>query len=214
MTRINMIKYGFKRWPEEDFTDDGSRFTCYKVGDRVRVSKTIWNEMVYLNARIDSGKLDWETYSKLPHYGIISKLNGVTIASLTEDDLQELYENCLTYEAEYIDAEEHMVCPTADEVREQCLKIRAHYQEQLDELTGLINANVVALLFKLSDYNRKDFKSYFETIKSRATGYDPEKCIANKDSAWGQQFVKPTNNDLVDHWYYDQLIKMIKVCTA
>lgn len=213
MTRINMIKYGFKRWPEEDFTDDGSRFTCYKVGNKVCVSKTIWNEMVYLNARIDSGTLDWETYSKLPHYGIISKLNGVTIASLTEDDLQELYENCLAYEAEYVDAEELIVYPTAEEVRAQCLKIRAHYQEQLDELTDLINANAVALLFKLSDYNRKDLKSYFETIRSRATGYDPDKCIAAKDSAWGLQFVKPTNNDLVDHWYYDQIIRMIKICT-
>lgn len=30
MNRINLIKYGFVRWPEEDFSDDGNK-NCLKI---------------------------------------------------------------------------------------------------------------------------------------------------------------------------------------
>ena len=36
-----MTKYGFKRWKDGDFSDDGNRFTCYRVGKRVSVSKLV-----------------------------------------------------------------------------------------------------------------------------------------------------------------------------
>ena len=68
MTRINMTKYGFVRWPEEDFSDDGARFTCYRVGERVRVSKTTYQGEVFISARIDGRKLSYNEYSVLEHY--------------------------------------------------------------------------------------------------------------------------------------------------
>ena len=55
MKKIMMNKYGFVRWPEEDFSDDGNRFYCYKVGNRVRVSKLVSDGVAYISARVDRG---------------------------------------------------------------------------------------------------------------------------------------------------------------
>ena len=73
MKKIMMTNYGFVRWPEEDFTDDSTRFTCYRVGKRVRVSKCTYNGEAYISARIDGAKLPYEVYSKLPHYSPLNK---------------------------------------------------------------------------------------------------------------------------------------------
>ena len=104
MKRINLVKYGFVRWPEGDFSDDGSHFQTYKVG-RVRVTKHVSDGQAYIDGDINDGKLPYEVYSNLPHYKATGKLNGVSIATLAEDDLQELYEACQAYEVEYTNAE-------------------------------------------------------------------------------------------------------------
>ena len=52
MKRIELVKYGFIRSPEDDFSDDGNRFTCYRVG-KVRVSKLISHGDAFISARID-----------------------------------------------------------------------------------------------------------------------------------------------------------------
>jgi hypothetical protein len=108
MKRVNLTKYGFVRWPEEDFSDDGSRFLAYRVGERVRVTKCTYNGEVFISARIDGAKLPYEVYSKLPHYSALDKLNGVSIATLTDDDLFELLAACVLYEKEYADAENNI----------------------------------------------------------------------------------------------------------
>ena len=131
MQKINLTKYGFVRTPQNDFSDDGTRFTTYSVG-RVRVSKATWNGEVFLAGRIDDGRvLSYDEYSKLPHYAAMDRLNGVSISGLTENDLIQLYNDCIEYAAEYKAAEKNVTFPTIDELKEQCLKIRAHYQEQL-----------------------------------------------------------------------------------
>jgi hypothetical protein len=95
MKRILMKEYGFVRWPEEDFSDDGNRFYCFKVGERVRVSKLVAQGTVFISARIDDIRLPFEIYSKLPHYRALDKLNGVSLESLQSSDLKQLYEDCL-----------------------------------------------------------------------------------------------------------------------
>ena len=43
MERINLTKFGFVRSPQDDFSDDGSRFTCYRRPgvEKVRISKLV-----------------------------------------------------------------------------------------------------------------------------------------------------------------------------
>ena len=100
MEKVNLTKYGFIRTPDEDFSDDGTRFYCYAVGS-VRVSKATGCGMYFIDGRIDRGELTWEEYSNLPHYKAIGKLNGIRKDELTEDMLTQLYEDCLAYEHEY-----------------------------------------------------------------------------------------------------------------
>ena len=94
MKKIMMTKYGFVRWPERDFSDDSTRFTVYRVGERVEVSKTTYKGEAFIDGSIDGTKLPWEVYSKLPHYSAIGKLNGVSIDSLIDQDLFDLCEAC------------------------------------------------------------------------------------------------------------------------
>ncbi len=125
-----MTKYGFERWPEEDFTDDGSKFTCYKVG-RVRVSKCVSDGDAYIAARIDGYILPFEVYSQLPHYRAMDYLNGVAVEDLTDDDLIKLYNNCLEYEKEYNEAEQTIELPTIKDIKEQCKLITAKNKKKL-----------------------------------------------------------------------------------
>lgn len=215
MNKVNLIKFGFVRAEAEDFSDDGSRFYVYRVGKRVRVSKCTWNGQIFLSGRIDDGnKLDYTEYSQLPHYKGLDRLNGVSIAGLTDADIQQLYDDCIEYEKEYTEAESKVIFPTIDEIKAQCLKIRAHYQAQLDEATQLIKDNAVKLFFS-DKYCVREIKQYYNTIKERANGYDPETYPQSiQHSTYGRNFVKPNNHDLTDTWYLDYIKKDIAEAIA
>lgn len=210
MQKINLTKYGFVRTPQNDFSDDGTRFTTYSVG-RVRVSKATWNGEVFLAGRIDDGRvLSYDEYSKLPHYKAMDRLNGVSISGLTENDLIQLYNDCIEYAAEYKAAEKNVTFPTIEELKEQCLKIRAHYQEQLVKAQTLIEQNAVKLVLKASDYKLRTLRDYLKTITNRANGYDPDTYPQSiQNSVYGRDFVKPTNHDLTDTWYFDHIVSTI-----
>lgn len=76
--RINLKRYGFVRAPEEDFSDDGNRFTCYYYdpkheGDkRFRCSKLVSNGDAYINVHYTapSGRAKY-----------FDDLNGVSISA-------------------------------------------------------------------------------------------------------------------------------------
>lgn len=208
MKKIMMSKYGFVRWPEEDFSDDGNRFFCYKVGERVRVSKLVSDGEAYIDARIDNGtKLTYEIYSKLPHYSALGRLNGVAVSSLTEDDLSELYEACLAYEREYTEAENSIVMPTLDEIRAQCVKVRAKVEEELSIVQQLFSLEVAS---KLSTYEWKNVRSYYLSLKNSAANYDPDsypQTIVNTSRSI--TFCTPDFSGLKDSWYYTKLLEYI-----
>lgn len=100
MKRINLTKYGFVRTPEEDFADDGTRFSVYRLGD-VRVTKAVSDGEVFIAGCIDSGKLPYAVYSKLPHYRDLDKLNGVLASFISDCDLASFADACAEYSKEY-----------------------------------------------------------------------------------------------------------------
>ena len=118
-TRINLVKFGFIRTPERDFNDDGSTFTCYRVG-RVCVSKCLCDNTVYLSGRID-GNLPYDTYSKLKHYRALDNWNGVPRQVVTEEVIKRFYDACVAYDAEYTEAEGNYKYPTEEQLTERCL---------------------------------------------------------------------------------------------
>jgi hypothetical protein len=209
MKKIMMVKYGFVRTPSEDFIDDSSRFTCYKVG-RVRVSKHISEGEVYIDARIDGTKLPYEVYSSLPHYKALSRLNGVSLSTLSDDDLRALYEACEAYECEYTHAENHIVMPSLEELEEQCKLVQEKAIRNFTEVEQLISKNLTALAVTLREYEWTTIKRYLIELQNLIRRYDPEKYPKTLyGTSRSIAFCKPDCQELKDSWYYTSLVEMV-----
>lgn len=171
MKRIELTKYGFIRSPEDDFSDDGNRFTCYRVG-KVRVSKLISRGDAFISARIESGKLPFDIYSELPSYSKLRSLNGVSVESITEEDIQKLYEACITYEKEYEDAYNAIEWPTETELRIKAGAYKIAWKECIIKLEEAIKFNSIAIITNLSEYSFKDLQKYFKQVLSNAKQFE------------------------------------------
>lgn len=211
MKKIMMTKYGFVRWPEEDFSDDGSKFYCYRVGKRVRVSKCTYKGEVYISARIDGDKLPWDVYSKLPHYSALDKLNGVSIDSLTEQDLFDLCETCQMYEKEYNEAENNTKMPTLEEIKEQCVKVQAKRLAEFAEVEALLGKHAAKMALKLPAWQWKTVQEYLASLAAKMANYSPELYAPTiVGTARSINFCKPDCSELGNCYYYNYLVDLIK----
>lgn len=207
MKKVMLTKYGFIRRSEQDFGDDGDRFTCYRAGDRVRVTKHVSDGQVYIHASIDSGKLPYEVYSKLPHYFALDALNGVAIESLTDERLREFYDNCLLYEEEFIEAENTIVMPTISEIKIQCMRVQAKRQEELAEINRRFTA---AVALKVCKWEWSELRDYLLSLEKSISCYDPEEypqTILN--TARSINFCKPDCSELQDSFYYKWIMERV-----
>ena len=215
MTRINLCKYGFVRWPEEDFHDDGNNFTCYKAGKKIRVSKLVADGQVYLSASSDAGNgtLPYEIYSKLPHYQASNwKYNGVAKDALTDDDLENFMAACLAYELEYEKAEASIQYPTLDEIKQQCQKIYDKVVKELDEVENVFGTRGVELAAKCTEWEWKELRRYLTELINKLIRFDPEKYPTSiYKKAYSFDFVKPTYSELAKpSFYYEQIKETFK----
>jgi hypothetical protein len=210
MKKIVMTKYGFVRWPEEDFSDDGNRFQVYKVG-RVRVTKCTSDGEAYIDGDIRDGKLPYDVYSKLPHYPHLGKLNGISIAALTDEDLQELYEDCMSYEAEYAAAEASIKYPTLEEITTQCKLICAKRLIELGTVEDLMKDHGFEAATKFSAYEWKTLQEYLKNLMGKVKQYNPDTYPQSiVGQAYSFNFVRPDNSDFQDCFYYTSIVKMFK----
>ena len=214
MKKIIMKKYGFIRNEKEDFHDDGNNFKGYATGpnSRLRISKLVSNGRVYLSSDMNGNKLDCTEYSKLPHYkDAVWNYNGIAMDSLTDEDLVNWYNACVEYEKEYIEAESKIVFPTIEEIRNQCIRIRNIRKQELNNITKIINENGTTLLLGLTnDYELRNLRDYYKKLKRDSEGLDPDLYPQTiQKSNYGRNFVKETNMDLQENWYYKQLKEII-----
>lgn len=215
MTRINLCKYGFVRWPEEDFSDDGNHFTCYRAGKKIRVSKLVSNGEVYLSADSSAGNntLPFEVYSQLPHYHDSNwKWNGVPQASLTEQDLKDLYTACLLYEQEYEEAEANIQYPSLEELRQQCNLINSKTLREMQELEKLMGEHAVEAAVKFSEWEWKETKRYLTEMLKKLNRFNPDKYPEHiYKTSYSFDFMKPTYGELAKPtFYYEQIIATFK----
>ena len=207
MTRINLIKYGFVRCPSADFTDDGSRFTCYRVGNGVRVSKLVADGQVYLSAASDcnKGTLPYEVYSKLPHYKDSSwKWNGVSMATLTEQDIIDFYDACIAYEKEYEEAEAAIVYPTLEELQKKATELYVATMADVKAINSLFNHYAFDAASKFSSYEWKTCQEYIRNLLGELNRLDPEQYpqkIVNTVASFGFM------NRVYKESYYSTYIK-------
>ena len=210
MKKIMMTKFGFDRWPEEDFSDDGNRFTCYKVGSRVRVSKLVSDGWTYIDGDIHGSQLPYDVYSKLPHYRAIGKLNGIKTDSLTEEMLTQLYWDCLTYEKEYDAAMQSLVYPTYSEIKIQCMKVQAKAFEEISKIEDALSGNITKLAMTLREWEWKTIREYILHINDRIKNFDhtkmPQTMVGKVSSI---EFCKPSYAGLQDSYYYTHIMELI-----
>lgn len=208
MKRINLTKYGFVRWPEEDFNDDGSSFISFRAGKNVIVSKLVSDGQAYLSIASDrcgKGTLPYEVYSKLPYYNEATWLyNGVSVDSLTEADIQTFYEACISYEKAYEDAEASIQYPTIAELTKQCEKIQAKVLSEAHELEELMWKHGMEAAVKFSKYEWTSLQECLKHMLERVNYFNPltlPQTMYKKSSSF--TFVKENNNDLVSptYWY-------------
>ena len=206
MKRVNLTKYGFIRWPEEDFNDDGNNFQCYRAGKAVRVSKLVSDGQVYLS--IDSscgnGTLPFDIYSKLPYYKEANwSYNGVSVETLTDADLEAFYEFCVEYEKAYEEEEAHLVYPTIEEIKEQCDKLTAKYMKEIDEIEAIVSKKLAEIALKFSDYDWRELKHNITSLVEKVCQVNPDTYPEKiYKQAYSFNFVKPDYNDLVNPSYY------------
>lgn len=205
MKKIMMTKYGFVRTPEDDFSDDGSRFQAYRVG-RVRVTKLVSDGQAYIDGDIRDGRLPYEVYSKLPHYVFCGKLNGVPAAALTDEDLQELYESCQAYDKEYTDAENSIQYPTELELQHKCNHIQAKLIKEMNELEQLMGDHAVEAATKFSKWEWQKLQEYLTYMLQELSRYNPDKFIPFILRT-ARSFTFLNNNEDTEPTYYYSYIK-------
>lgn len=205
MKKIVLTKYGFVRWPEEDFSDDGNRFICYRAGKKVVVSKLVADGQVYLSAgsSVGNGTLPYDTYSKLPHYHDASwKWNGVSADSLTEEDLQNFFNACVAYEQEYEAAEASIKYPTLEEIREKAMKVTAKRLLELDTIEWRLKNHALEAAAKMSTYEWKQVQEYLKHLLADVKRYDPEafpQTVVGTSHSF--DFVKPDYEMKDSYWF-------------
>lgn len=174
MKRIILTKYGFTRFPEQDFHDDGNNFTCYRFSNTDNhISKLVADGQAYLSCHV-SGQLPHEVYSKLPNYRKSNwDFNGISVESLTDELLQEFYQSCVDYEREYQEAENQTVWPTIDELTEKCKEIVSHKHKELEDLVALVNKNMFAAALTFSEYEWKRIRDCIQNLEKETQRYSP-----------------------------------------
>lgn len=211
MKRIELTKYGFIRSPKDDFSDDGNRFTCYRVGE-VRVSKLISQGEAYISASIDSGKLPYEVYSKLPCYSELDNLNGVSVGSITEEDIQKLYEACITYEKAYNDTYNTIEWPAELELIGKQRELYKEYLVRYNKIEALLQEHIIKLTVECSTYDWGRLKEHMRIFKRRVEEYsNPERIKKLYKSSSSFDFVKKDAKVIAEKdYYYDTIMEIIE----
>ena len=199
MKRINLAKFGFIRSEQDDFSDDGSYFTCYRVG-RIRVSKTTYQGEAFISARLEGGELPYKVYSQLNSYEELDRLNGISIESLTEDDLQRLYEACQSYQHEYEEAEASTHFPTLEELKAKRDELNKIYNEQLADLDRMFSVEV---FLKMSDSESKTFRDFYKSLQNKRVDDERLESYVNRYASFSYM------NEKADTRYYEYCKKIL-----
>jgi hypothetical protein len=205
MTRLNLCKYGFIRWPEEDFSDDGNRFTCYLAGKKVRVSKLISQGQVYLSIDSGIGELPYEVYKALPHYHDAEwKWNGVSLAELTDEDVKDFYTACVEFEREYEELEAEFKFPTSEEIADRAAEVRALRVGEIKEIQDLLTAKLPVLLLTASPYQWAEIQRLFKNLLEEA---NRDYSNIRKDASL--KFCSNDCRELKTSWWYERIKELI-----
>lgn len=211
MKRINMTKYGFIRTPEDDFSDDGNRFICFKAGEyeNVRISKLVSDGQAYLSAQAYCN-LPYEIYGNLPNYQAATwTYNGVDIESLTDEDMQKFYKACCDYAQECIDAEASTKYPTLEEIKVRCELVQKKCLKDYEEAAKVVaEATINGTILNVSKYYIPFIFEYLKNLKSAVNNWDPStRAPRLLGKAESLKLMEPDYHELKSESFYVKSIK-------
>lgn len=203
MKRVILTKYGFIRFPEEDFHDDGNNFTCYRFSDtNSHVSKLVADGQAYLSVHV-SGQLPYGVYSKLPHYRRATwDFNGISVASLTDELLQDFFNSCIEYEREYQEAEAAIQYPTELELQHKCLRVQNKLIREMNELEDLMGEHAVEAAGKFSKWEWEQLQKYLTYMLQELNKHQPDTFIPDiRGTARSITFIQSKEDTEPTYWY-------------
>lgn len=206
MKHIDLTKYGFVRFPDDDFFDDSGKFTCYKVG-KVRVYILIYEDKVYLSGDIPNLPLPCEIYSKLSHYKAVEgDYNGIPLSSLTDYKIRKFYDACVAYDKEVEETMHNIHYPTLSELEAKAQEILNKYHDEYTEISAIISKmpSVLIELHKKSKYDFESFMDAYTTIYEKANMIERVDYILNTAYSFGYM-----EKEVKDSWYYKHCLMML-----
>lgn len=97
--KLNYKQFGIVSTPEASFSDDGTRFSAYRLPNGMEMTVAKDDNDIYLSVRNPYHKeVSYEEYSSLPHYKDLDMYNGVRKNSV---DLNKVIESSNAYMEEY-----------------------------------------------------------------------------------------------------------------
>lgn len=201
LKQVRLTKYGFSRWPEEDFSDDGNRFTCYRYYG-CRVSYLHADGMWYIAARINDYELSFTERKDLPYYRDLDMLNGVETVS--EEDIEKLKAAIIGYVNAYKNKVEEL--NKNNPTMEEMLALRENHRNYYRDLKKQIDKRFTPEILKLSAYELGNFKNYYNSLVSQCNCYTDEYLEAIFNKGQSRQFMNNKTSD----FYYQELNDYMK----
>lgn len=97
--KINYKAFGIESNPEDSFSDDGNRFTMYRLPNGLQMSVHRYDGDIYMSVRSPYEKgIEYKELSQLPHYRDLDMYNGVREGSV---DLNKLIKASDDFLGEY-----------------------------------------------------------------------------------------------------------------
>lgn len=165
--KVNLGKY-FVRTPEEDFSDDGNRFTAYSYGHYI-ITKCMDEVNYYISARRKDGEesLTYNERAKLPHFLALNRLNSISKTDFRGDkDLERLRDDIDAYEHEHNEAVKSVKQVSDEELNEYYDKKAKFIHEKTDATVKRIDDNAKIILRELSKRNDSmtDIRNFYNDV--------------------------------------------------
>jgi hypothetical protein len=156
----------------------------------------------YLSVHV-SGLLSYEVYSKLPYYKEATwEYNGISVASLTDEMLQNFFQACVQYEKAYQAAEAAIEYPTESELLAKCLRIQNKLILEVNEIETLMGDHAVEAAVKFSKWEWQKLQEYLTYMLQEPDKYNPEKFIPSVlGTALSINFCRNKESTEPTYWY-------------
>jgi hypothetical protein len=167
MLQINLTKYNFKHIKAQDFRDDGNTFHVYRNENypKLRITKLIVSDEVYLSAQIENYHLTYEEYTKIEGYNSLGKLNGISRTEIDDECLSKWIEDIEAYHDNYMKFLGTVTMPTDEELIKKIKENNDIYSSEANKAEELIHY----VLDNIQNYSYQELGSiftYYKTLKT------------------------------------------------